>query len=78
MIREITFVISSRDKKVTFEDDDFYSFVEADFNGFHNNMKILSTEELLSRFMQKSADQYDDEKQMQRLINEIDDRLKGR
>ncbi|KEA45534.1 hypothetical protein [Campylobacter mucosalis] len=76
MKRQITLTIASRDYVITLDDDGFYNALERDLGGFRNNSKILTPKELLDILVQKSFDGYEDENSMQRLIEQIDRRLK--
>jgi len=53
-------------------DDDFYDFFIDDFRKIFEDKKNIEIKELLSAFMQKSYDKYQDSKKIKQLLESID------
>ena len=70
-MKKVTITIASKDYTITL-DEAFAESFQRDLEKFLGNKKGLDIKELLSAFVQKSYDNYLQEKEINHLINTID------
>ncbi|WP_172200467.1 hypothetical protein [Campylobacter sp. RM16188] len=73
-MKKITVTIASRDYTISLEDDFAKSF-ERDWEVFLGGKKYLDVKELLSAFVQKSYENYQQERDLQSLAQKLSDEI---